>query len=106
KLTDRQNIIYVAERPQPLKANATTKDHGVDDCVDQDDEPAKCPLELARERGWIEDRQDVVLDEGRRVLRPPTLGAKPVFKRRQRTHPAGELDAGAPSRGRQMHPGD
>lgn len=97
-------VISFRQRNWQLPLNATTKDDDVRDRVDQKNRAAQHPLELARKRSWIEDGQQVVLDEAGGVERPTTLPAKPVLEGREWAEPAGELDPRAPGRCREMYP--
>src|SRR5262245_37171305 len=92
--------------PGPQLAGAAPKKNCVDDRVDQKDERPQCVLEFARERGWVEKRDEVMLDETRGVRRTAALSAEPVLEGRQGADPAGELDPGPPSGSRKVHPGD
>jgi hypothetical protein len=76
----------------------------VGDRIDPEDEATQQPLDLARQRRWVEYRHDVLVNEGRGVARGSALLAKPVFERRQRANPASELDPRTPDDGWKVHP--
>ena len=82
-----------------------TQNHEVEHSVDYEHDAAQHPLQLARKRRGVEDREQVVLDEAGVVGGPTALRAKPVLERRERTKPAGELDPRAPSDCRDVQPG-
>ena len=82
------------------------KNNEVHPAVDEQHDTTQCPLELARQRRWVEDRQEVVLNEAGGVDSPTTLLSKPVFEGRERADQAGELDPRGPSRCGKVYPGD
>ncbi len=55
------------------------------------------PLALYREPRWIDDRDDIVLDEAALVHYAASLCTKPVFQGRKRADPSHELNEGRPS---------
>ena len=59
---------------------ATVKKEQIDGRIDQKHYATQTPLNLARERGWIKDWHEIVLDETSPVDRPSSFLAKPVLE--------------------------
>lgn len=75
------------------------QDVGIDYQIEGDDEYTECNLDIAGERGGVEKRQDVMLDEATRVSRTAGLAPEPVLQRCEGTDPAAKLDRGSPDSG-------
>jgi hypothetical protein len=89
-----------------LNVSTVADDDDVHRGVDHNHDGAEDPLQLARQRGGIEDRQQILLDETGGIPGAAAAPPQPVLERRQRADPAGELDPGAPDRRRHVQPGD
>ena len=83
--------------PAPIRSS---QDVSVDDQIERDNEESEYKLDVSREGGGVEERQDVMLDEAAGVGRITRLAAEPLLQRGERADPAGELYRGTPhSRG-------
>jgi hypothetical protein len=74
------------------------EDVSVDGQVERDNEEPEYKLNVSREGGGVEERQDVMLDEAAGVRRATRLAAKPMLQRGERADPTSELNRGTPDR--------
>jgi len=81
------------EISRPLPGAAPPDENGgVDADVDDDDEAGQHPGRRGRQRGRVEHRNDVVLDEAASVSRLSAATPELVFERSQRAYPLRDLD--------------
>ena len=93
-----------SNRFYPTTIGTPAKNNEVYGNVDDKHEPAQPPLKLAREKGRVKNRNEVVLDERGRVGRSTAVLAKPVLKGCERAGQACELDERPPTYRREMYP--
>ena len=90
-------------RPTRLPAYPLTrfsKHVGINGQINRYDEEPQQELDLSSERGGIEQRKDIVLDEAAGVGRAVRFATEPVFQRGKRADPTRKLDRGSPYRRR------
>src|SRR4030095_12184158 len=80
----------------PPPAHPATRDEGVHDQVDEQDQPSENELDLAGESARIDHRHQIVLDETTWVARRAGEAPELVLERGERTDPSGDLDERSP----------
>ena len=90
---------------RPLSLFTCTKHVTVDGHIEDQNESPQDELIVSGQRGRIEDRKNVVLDEATRITCAARLLAKRVFQRRKGADTAGQLDGGPPECRRDVNVG-
>jgi len=78
----------------------------VDDRVDEAQEQAQGHLDLTRQRRWVYDGNNELLDKAARVFWHAASATEPILKWGQRAHPAGKLEQDTPQHSGKVHPGN
>ena len=78
----------------------------IDGSVDHADEEAQGDLGLARERRWVHNRNNVLVDEASRVLGCAGSASELVLKWGERAYPPAKFEQGTPQGRGNVHPGN
>ena len=82
----------------PIPLTRLPKHVSVDSQIERENEEPENELDVSRERGGIEDRKNVVLDEPARVSSTTCPLSQRVLEWGQRADPSGKLDRRSPNR--------